>query len=105
MPCAFNQMGVMLAARNYDFKADAPFKTSDILDLQSVVKHLSPVCIDAHDLLESGKLRLAEVSNKNMSTIGWLCFLSTNFLFCFLYYEEMMFVSLGCLQILLSEIL
>lgn len=83
MLCASNQMGVMLAARNYDFKADAPFKISDILDLQSVVKHLSPVCIDARDLLESGKLRLAEVSNKNTSTIGSLCLFPTNFLFCF----------------------
>lgn len=63
---ACNQMGVMLAARKYDFEAAAPFKTSDILDLQSVVKHLSPVCADARDLLESGKQRLAQVSSKNL---------------------------------------
>lgn len=63
---ACNQMGVMLAARKYDFEAEAPFSTSDILDLQSVVKHLSPVCVDARDLLESGKLRLAQVSSKNL---------------------------------------
>jgi hypothetical protein len=54
---------VMLAARKYDFESDAPFNTTDILDLQSVVKHLSPVCVDARDLLESGKLRLAQVSD------------------------------------------
>ncbi|KAG0576037.1 hypothetical protein KC19_5G050100 [Ceratodon purpureus] len=54
------KMGVMLAARKFDFQADAPFKTSDILDLQSVVKHLSPVCVDARDLLENGKLSLAQ---------------------------------------------
>lgn len=56
------KVGVMLAARKYDFEVPAPFKTSDILDLQSVVKHLSPVCVDARDLLENGKQRLAQVS-------------------------------------------
>lgn len=54
---------MMLAARKYDFESDTPFNTTDILDLQSVVKHLSPVCVDARDLLESGKLRLAQVRN------------------------------------------
>ncbi|KAH9555476.1 hypothetical protein CY35_08G115300 [Sphagnum magellanicum] len=55
------QMGVALSARTYCFDADVPFETSDIVDLQAVVKHLSPVCGDARDLLESGKVRLAQV--------------------------------------------
>jgi protein TIF31 len=61
-----NQMDVMLAARKYEFEAESPLKTSDMLDLQSIVKHLSPVCVDARDLLESGKLRLAQVSYQNL---------------------------------------
>ncbi|CAK9277916.1 unnamed protein product [Sphagnum jensenii] len=54
------KMGVALSARTYSFDADVPFETSDIVDLQAVVKHLSPVCGDARDLLESGKVRLAQ---------------------------------------------
>jgi hypothetical protein len=71
---ACHQMGVMLAARKYDFEADSPFQLCDILDLQSVVKHLSPVCVDARDLLESGKLRLAQVRFKNLGSIFCLFF-------------------------------
>ena len=70
LTCVYYQMGVMLAARKYDFQLDAPFKTSDILDLQSVVKHLSPVCVDARDLLESGKLHLAQVSFNTFSCLS-----------------------------------
>eukprot|EP00250_Pteridium_aquilinum_P016315 c23046_g1_i1 orf=399-4781(+) len=54
------KVGVTLAARKYDFHAPAPFQTSDILDLHAVVKHSVPMCADARDLLESGKLRLAQ---------------------------------------------
>jgi protein TIF31 len=57
-----HQVGVALAARDYDFEAKEPFQITDILDLQAVVKHSTPVCSDARDLLESGKLRLAQVS-------------------------------------------
>lgn len=57
----------MLAARKYDFALEAPFQTSDIQDLQAAVKHLSPVCVDARDLLESGKLRLAQVVTLSFS--------------------------------------
>ncbi|KAL3680571.1 hypothetical protein R1sor_023527 [Riccia sorocarpa] len=54
------KVGVMLAARDYNFSSKAPFQITDILDLQAVVKHSTPVCADARDLLENGKLRLAQ---------------------------------------------
>lgn len=54
------KVGVTLAARKYDLNAAAPFQTTEILDLHAVVKHSSPMCADARDLLESGKLRLAQ---------------------------------------------
>ncbi|KAH7444315.1 hypothetical protein KP509_02G073000 [Ceratopteris richardii] len=54
------KVGITLAARKYDFEAQTPFKTSDILDLHAVVKHSVPMCADARDLLESGKLKLAQ---------------------------------------------
>lgn len=54
------KVGVTLAARKYDFHAPSPFQTSDMLDLHAVVKHSVPMCADARDLLESGKLRLAQ---------------------------------------------
>lgn len=50
---------------------------SDILDLQAVVKHSTPVCTDARDLLESGKLRLAQVKTLARMTyfvsFAWPC--------------------------------
>ncbi|KAI5068426.1 hypothetical protein GOP47_0016771 [Adiantum capillus-veneris] len=54
------KVGVTLAARKYEFDAPIPYRTSDILDLHAVVKHSVPMCADARDLLESGKLRLAQ---------------------------------------------
>ncbi len=66
-------MGVALSARTYSFDADVPFETSDIVDLQAVVKHLSPVCGDARDLLESGKVRLAQVKLPHFSLLSPLC--------------------------------
>ncbi len=66
-------MGVALSARTYSFDADVPFETSDIVDLQAVVKHLSPVCGDARDLLESGKVRLAQVKLAHLSLLSPLC--------------------------------
>ncbi|KAF9597346.1 hypothetical protein IFM89_017249 [Coptis chinensis] len=55
-----NKVGVTVTACKYDFDAAAPFQTSDILDLQPVVKHSVPVCSEARDLVETGKVRLAE---------------------------------------------
>lgn len=57
----YKQLGISIAARNYDFDEICPFLTSDVLDLQPVVKHSVPVCLEAKDLIETGKLRLAEV--------------------------------------------
>ncbi|XP_031494189.1 clustered mitochondria protein isoform X2 [Nymphaea colorata] len=54
------KLGISIAARKYDLDATCPFQTSDVLDLQPVVKHSVPVCIEAKDLIETGKLRLAE---------------------------------------------
>ncbi|XP_037496881.1 clustered mitochondria protein [Jatropha curcas] len=55
------KVGVSVAARKYDLNAATPFQTSDILDLQPVVKHSVPVCSEAKDLVETGKVQLAEV--------------------------------------------
>ncbi|KAL5719872.1 hypothetical protein ACHQM5_012603 [Ranunculus cassubicifolius] len=54
------KVGIAVAARKYDLDAAAPFQASDILNLQPVVKHSVPVCSEARDLLETGKVRLAE---------------------------------------------
>ncbi|GLT84166.1 hypothetical protein SLE2022_024130 [Rubroshorea leprosula] len=54
------KVGITIAARKYDFNAATPFQTSDILDLQPVVKHSVPVCSEAKDLVEMGKVQLAE---------------------------------------------
>ncbi|KAJ9174444.1 hypothetical protein P3X46_013085 [Hevea brasiliensis] len=54
------KVGVTIAARKYDLNAVAPFQTSDILDLKPVVKHSVPVCSEAKDLVETGKVQLAE---------------------------------------------
>lgn len=54
------KVGLTIAARIYDLNAEAPFKISDILDMHAVAKHSAPVCADARDLIETGKLQLAE---------------------------------------------
>jgi protein TIF31 len=54
------KVGVSIAARKYDFSANTPFETSDILDLRPVIKHSVPVCSEAKDLVEMGKVQLAE---------------------------------------------
>ncbi|GMH18997.1 hypothetical protein Nepgr_020838 [Nepenthes gracilis] len=54
------KMGITVAARKYDLGAAAPFQISDILDLQPVVKHSIPLCSEAKDLVETGKIQLAE---------------------------------------------
>ncbi|XP_023527346.1 clustered mitochondria protein-like isoform X2 [Cucurbita pepo subsp. pepo] len=55
-----HKVGITVAARKYDLSSAAPFQTSDILNLQPVVKHSIPVCSEAKDLVETGKLKLAE---------------------------------------------
>ncbi|PRQ38151.1 putative clustered mitochondria protein [Rosa chinensis] len=54
------KVGITIAARRYDLKSAAPFEISDILNLQPVVKHSVPVCSEAKDLVETGKIQLAE---------------------------------------------
>ncbi|KAJ8748741.1 hypothetical protein K2173_011293 [Erythroxylum novogranatense] len=54
------KVGVAIAARKYDLNSPTPFQTSDISDLQPVVKHSIPVCTQAKDLVETGKVQLAE---------------------------------------------
>ncbi|TYI69833.1 hypothetical protein E1A91_D08G182300v1 [Gossypium mustelinum] len=56
------KVGITIAARKYDFNTAMPFHTSDILNLQPVVKHSVPVCSEAKDLVEMGKVQLVEVS-------------------------------------------
>ncbi|KAL6495668.1 hypothetical protein OROGR_030231 [Orobanche gracilis] len=54
------KVGITIAARQYDFDALAPFQVSDVLSIQPVVKHAIPVCSEAKDLIETGKVQLAE---------------------------------------------
>nr|GEU47496.1 clustered mitochondria protein [Tanacetum cinerariifolium] len=54
------KVGVSIAAKKYDLSAGSPFQTSDILNLQPVVKHSIPVCQEAKELIETGKVQLAE---------------------------------------------
>ncbi|XWS32553.1 hypothetical protein CRYUN_Cryun23aG0167800 [Craigia yunnanensis] len=54
------KVGITIAARKYDFNTATPFQTSDILNLLPVVKHSVPVCSEAKDLVEMGKIQLAE---------------------------------------------
>ncbi|KDO83481.1 hypothetical protein CISIN_1g000589mg [Citrus sinensis] len=54
------KVGISVTARKYDFNAATPFETSDILNLQPVVKHSVPICSEAKNLVEMGKVQLAE---------------------------------------------
>ncbi|XP_042047208.1 clustered mitochondria protein-like [Salvia splendens] len=54
------KVGMTIAARKYDFSAATPFQVSDILNVQPVVKHSIPICSEAKDLVETGKIQLAE---------------------------------------------
>ncbi|KAH1106720.1 hypothetical protein J1N35_010488 [Gossypium stocksii] len=54
------KVSITIAARKYDFNTAMPFHTSDILNLQPVVKHSVPVCSEAKDLVEMGKVQLVE---------------------------------------------
>lgn len=55
------QVGITIAARKYDLSSAAPFQASDVMDLRPVVKHSVPSCSEAKELVETGKLQLAEV--------------------------------------------
>ncbi|XP_068641085.1 clustered mitochondria protein-like isoform X2 [Aristolochia californica] len=52
--------GIVITARKYNLEAASPFETSDVLNLQPVVKHSVPVCSEARDLVETGKVKLAD---------------------------------------------
>ncbi|KAG6761117.1 hypothetical protein POTOM_034312 [Populus tomentosa] len=54
------KMGMTIAARKYDLNAAMPFQLLDILNLQPVVKHSVPLCSEAKDIVETGKVQLAE---------------------------------------------
>lgn len=54
------KVGLAVTSRKYDLVADLPFNPSDIINLQPVVKHSIPVCSVAKDLVETGKIQLAE---------------------------------------------
>ncbi|KAF9675620.1 hypothetical protein SADUNF_Sadunf09G0051100 [Salix dunnii] len=54
------KMGITIAARKYDLNAAMPFQLSDILNIQPVVKHSVPLCSEAKDIVETGKVQLAE---------------------------------------------
>ncbi|XP_057872432.2 clustered mitochondria protein [Cryptomeria japonica] len=54
------KVGITIGARKHDLDSETPFKISDILDMHTVVKHSATVCSDARDLIETGKLQLAE---------------------------------------------
>ncbi|KAF1881257.1 hypothetical protein Lal_00023293 [Lupinus albus] len=54
------KVGIIIAARKYDLNSTAPFQTSDVLDLCPVIKHSVPSCSEAKELVETGKLHLAE---------------------------------------------
>ncbi|TVU03835.1 hypothetical protein EJB05_50605 [Eragrostis curvula] len=54
------KVGITIAARKYDLDASTPFQPSDILNLQPVIKHSVPTCTDARNLMEAGKIRMAE---------------------------------------------
>ncbi|CAN6280189.1 unnamed protein product [Urochloa humidicola] len=54
------KVGITIAARKYNLDASTPFEALDILNLQPVVKHSVPTCIDAKNLMEAGKVRMAE---------------------------------------------
>ncbi|GJW47326.1 hypothetical protein Tco_0078972 [Tanacetum coccineum] len=56
----FLEVGVSVVAKKYDLSAGSPLQTSDILNLQPVVKHSIPVCQEAKELIETEKVQLAE---------------------------------------------
>ncbi|CAH2080623.1 unnamed protein product [Thlaspi arvense] len=70
---SWQKVGITIAARKYDLDVMAPFQTSDILNLQPVVKHSIPVCSAAKDLVETGKVQLAEMKSKLINSGDEYC--------------------------------
>ncbi|XP_073038847.1 clustered mitochondria protein-like isoform X2 [Primulina eburnea] len=54
------KVGITLAAHKFDLDSPTPFQVADILNLQPVMKHSIPVCSEAKELVETGKIQLAE---------------------------------------------
>ncbi|XP_075474123.1 clustered mitochondria protein isoform X1 [Primulina tabacum] len=54
------KVGITLAAHKFDLDSPMPFQVADILNLQPVMKHSIPVCSEAKELVETGKIQLAE---------------------------------------------
>ncbi|XP_073277929.1 clustered mitochondria protein isoform X2 [Primulina huaijiensis] len=54
------KVGITLAAHKFDLDSPTPFQVADILNLQPVMKHSIPVCSEAKELVETGKVQLAE---------------------------------------------
>ncbi|KAF4386076.1 hypothetical protein F8388_016328, partial [Cannabis sativa] len=52
------KVGITIAARRYDLNSSTPFQTTDILNLQPVVKHSVPLCSEAKELVETGKIQI-----------------------------------------------
>eukprot|EP00898_Chlorokybus_atmophyticus_P003922 jgi/Chlat1/4530/Chrsp29S04454 len=53
-------VGITVAARPYSFDAEKPFSPDDIRNLAPITKHTAPGSVDAHELLETGKAKLAQ---------------------------------------------
>jgi len=54
------KLGVKLEAKNYDFNKDRPFEASNLIEMQSVIKHVAPATRDGMQLIAAGKQLLAE---------------------------------------------
>ncbi|KAL5160055.1 Clustered mitochondria protein [Glycine soja] len=67
------KVGITVAARKYDLSSATPFQTSDVLDLRPVVKHSVPACSEAKELVETGKLQLAEVTGPMHREVANCC--------------------------------
>ncbi|KAL5175827.1 Clustered mitochondria protein [Glycine soja] len=67
------KVGVTVAARKYDLSSATPFQTSDVLDIRPVVKHSVPSCSEAKELVETGKLQLAEVTGPMHREVANCC--------------------------------
>lgn len=78
-------MGITISGRKYDLTAATPFEASDVLNLQPVVKHCIPVCTEAKDLVEMGKIQLAEVSTSSFVLKRQLIYWNSSNFFFFLY--------------------
>ncbi|RDX61659.1 Clustered mitochondria protein, partial [Mucuna pruriens] len=67
------KVGITVVARKYDLSSATPFQASDVLDLRTVVKHSVPSCSEAKELVETGKLQLAEVTGPMHREVANCC--------------------------------